>query len=153
MQRKAKGSNAGPVGRRERRPLSAEFKADAVRMMQERRAIGVPLAQVARELEGRAEQLRWWAHRAGTPHTSAVSAPGETLEREVRPLRRENETLRLEQADAQKSGGVLRERVTMKYAVITRHATSFQCDSCHVCSRSRRRATTPFSNARRAGAR
>ena len=34
MQRKAKGSKAGPVGRRERRPLSAEFKADAVRRMQ-----------------------------------------------------------------------------------------------------------------------
>lgn len=34
MRRKAKGSKGGPVGRRERPPLSAEFKADAVRMMQ-----------------------------------------------------------------------------------------------------------------------
>ena len=102
MQRKAKGSKAGPVGRRERRAFNPEFKADAVRLLQERRAVGVPVAQVARELDVRAEQLRLWAHRAGTNQMSVTSAPGETLEQEVRRLRRENEMLRQEQAFAKK---------------------------------------------------
>ena len=102
MQRKAKGSKAGPVGRRERRAFSAQFKAEAVRMMHERRAVGVSVAQVARELDVRAEQLRLWAHSAGTNHASAASAPGETLDQEIRRLRRENETLRQEQAFAKK---------------------------------------------------
>ena len=102
MQRKAKGSKAGPVGRRERRAFSAEFKAEAVRMLQARRVVGVPVAQVARELDVRAEQLRLWAHSARPNPASAGSAAGETLEQEVRRLRRENETLRQEQAFAKK---------------------------------------------------
>ena len=39
---------AGPVARRERRVFSAEFKAEAVRLMAERRALGVSLVQVGR---------------------------------------------------------------------------------------------------------
>ena len=102
MQRKAKGSKAGPVERRERRAFDAVFKADAVRLLQERRAVGVPVAQVARELDVRPEQLRLWAHSAGANQTGVTSPPGETLEQEVRRLRRENETLRQEQAFAKK---------------------------------------------------
>ena len=44
-------------GRRERRALSAEFKAEAVRMMTERRTAGTSLAQISRELEVRLDQL------------------------------------------------------------------------------------------------
>ncbi len=99
MQRKAKGKL---VARRERRAFSAEFKAEAVRMMQARRSAGVSVAQVARELDVRAEQLRLWAHSAGVHRPSAASVPGETLEQEIRRLRRENETLRQEQAFAKK---------------------------------------------------
>jgi len=99
MQRKAKGSKAGPVGRRERRAFSAEYKVEAVRLLRERRAAGGSVAEVARELDVRAERLRLWAHAA---NTEPVRPSGETLEQEVRRLRRENETLRQEQAFAKK---------------------------------------------------
>ncbi|MEP6835275.1 MAG: IS3 family transposase [Gemmatimonas sp.] len=125
MQRKAKGSKAGPIGRRERRTFTAEHKADAVRMMHERRATGVSVAQEARELDIRAEQLRRWAQEANADRAAVSSVPGETLEQENRRLRREDEMLRQEQAFAKKSGGVLRERVAMRYAVITRHRHEF----------------------------
>ena len=47
-----------PAGRRERRVFSDEFKAEAVRMMQEGRAAGRSLAQIGRELDVRPDQLR-----------------------------------------------------------------------------------------------
>ena len=43
---------------RERRAFSTEFKAEAVRLVAERRALGETLAQVGRELGVRTEQLR-----------------------------------------------------------------------------------------------
>ena len=49
---------AGSVGRRARRECSAECKAEAVRMVAERRAVGVRLTPVGRELDVRPEQLR-----------------------------------------------------------------------------------------------
>ena len=110
MQRKAKGSKAGPVGRRARRTFDAEFKAEAIRLMQERRATGVSVAQVARELDVRADQLRLWAKSAGATRVHVASVPGESLEQEVRRLRRENETLRQEQAFAKKATVVCRGR-------------------------------------------
>ena len=89
----------GSEGRRERRRFSAEFKAEAVRLLADRRALGVSLAQVARKLEVKPDQLRTWAKDArATSPGSAV--PGETLEQEVRRLRRENAVLRQEQAFA-----------------------------------------------------
>ena len=88
------------AGRRERRAFSAEFKAEAVRMVAERRALGVPLTQVARELEVRPDQLREWAkQRRGN---AAGAGPGETVEQENRRLRREVAVLRQEQAFAKK---------------------------------------------------
>lgn len=91
--------SAGP--RRTRRAFSAEFKAEAVRLLVERRAVGVPLSQIARELDVGADQLRAWA-RAGGDDTRGTSMAGETLEQEVRRLRRENAVLRQEQAFAKK---------------------------------------------------
>ena len=92
----------GIAGRRERRAFSAEFKAEAVRLVAERRALGVTLAQVGRELDVRADQLRRWTrerrHESGTGST----VPSETLEQENRRLRREVEVLRQEQAFAKK---------------------------------------------------
>lgn len=86
--------------RRERRAFSAEFKAEAVRLMQDRRAEGATLAQVGRELDVRPDQLREWARQAGADRGREGAIPGETLEQENRRLRRENAILRQEQAFA-----------------------------------------------------
>jgi transposase len=88
--------------RRERRAFSAEFKAEAVRLVAERRAGGATLAQVARELDVRPDLLRTWARQQGEAPRGGAALPGETLEQENRRLRREVATLRQEQAFAKK---------------------------------------------------
>lgn len=88
--------------RRDRREFSAEFKAEAVRLMTDRRAAGVTLAQVGRELDVRPDQLRAWARQLRDAIGGGSAVPGETLEQENRRLRRENATLRQEQAFAKK---------------------------------------------------
>ena len=93
---------AGPAGRRERRAFSAEFKAEAVRMVAERRTAGVPLSQIGRELEVGPDQLRAWARASGLTTGAGAAPPGETPEQEVRRLRREVAVLRQEQAFAKK---------------------------------------------------
>ena len=93
---------AGPAGRRERRAFSAEFKAEAVRMVAERRTAGVPLSQIGRELEVRPDQLRAWARELRPTTGAGAAPPGETPEHEVRRLRREVAVLRQEQAFAKK---------------------------------------------------
>ena len=93
---------AGPAGRRERRAFSAEFKAEAVRMMAERRTAGVPLSQIGRELDVRPDQLRAWARESRLITGAGATPPGETPEQEVRRLRREVAVLRQEQAFAKK---------------------------------------------------
>lgn len=90
------------IGRRERRTFSAEFKAEAVRLLTERRAAGDTLAQVSRELDVRADQLRAWARQARERTGSESGIPGETLEQENRRLRRELAVARQEQAFAKK---------------------------------------------------
>ena len=92
-----------PAGRRERRVFSDEFKAEAVRMMQEGRAAGRSLAQIGRELDVRPDQLRAWAHDRGEAAVVQTRAPGETLEQENRRLRRELATLQQEQAFLKKA--------------------------------------------------
>jgi transposase len=88
--------------RRERREFSTEFKLEAVRMVEERRAAGATLAQVGRELDVRPDQLRVWARQQREAQGGGSAVPGETLEQENRRLRRENATLRQEQAFAKK---------------------------------------------------
>jgi len=92
----------GIAGRRERRAFSAEFKAEAVRMIVERRASGVPLTQIGRELDVRPDQLRAWVRASREGHSPDAVSPGESLEQEVRRLRREVGVLRQEQAFAKK---------------------------------------------------
>lgn len=93
---------AGAAGRRERREFSAEFKAEAVRLVAERRAAGVPLAQVGRELDVRPDQLRAWARQLRRDGGAGSAMPAESLEQENRRLRREVAVLRQEQAFAKK---------------------------------------------------
>ena len=83
--------------RRAKRTFSREFKQEAVRLMQERRAAGVSLEQVARELDVGPDLLRTWSQppdgRAGA--AAAVAGP-ETEAEELRRLRREVAVLRQE---------------------------------------------------------
>lgn len=88
--------------RRERREFSAEFKAEAVRLVAERRVAGTTLAQVGRELDVRPDQLRAWARQQREALGVGSAVPGETVEQENRRLRREVATLRQEQAFAKK---------------------------------------------------
>ena len=88
------------VERRERREFSAAFRAEAVRLVAERRAAGGTLAQVGRELDVRPDQLRAWARQQREASGGGPAMPGETLEQENRRLRRELATLRQEQAFA-----------------------------------------------------
>ena len=88
--------------KRERRVFSWEFKVEAVRLMQERRELGVSLAQVGRELDIRPSMLRAWARRleAGARSTGTDGLPGigaqPSVEEELRRVRRENAVLRQE---------------------------------------------------------
>ena len=97
-----KTGKGGAAGRRERRAFSAEFKAEAVRLVSERRAHGVSLVQVGRELDVRPEQLRAWARAEADGRGPSATGAGETIDQEVRRLRRENAVLRQEQAFAKK---------------------------------------------------
>ena len=87
---------------RGRRAFSAEFKVEAVRRMQEQRAMGVPLSQIGRQLEVRPDQLRSWARRAATLAGARVTDvfPGNgklpSADDEVRRLQREVAVLRQE---------------------------------------------------------
>lgn len=95
------GSNKKVV-RRERRAFSAEFKAEAVRMVGERRAAGASLTQIGRELDVRPDQLRAWVRLQRDAHGPELPRTGETPEQEIRRLRREVATLKQEQAFAKK---------------------------------------------------
>jgi transposase len=88
--------------RRPRRAFSTEFKVEAVRLMQERRALGVSLEQVGRELDVRPDRLRKWArqlaHRPGAVASDVFPGNGQlpSAAEELRRLQRENATLRQE---------------------------------------------------------
>ncbi len=88
--------------KRVRRQFDAAFKVEAVRRMDERRAVGVPMATIARDLELRPEQLRRWADQlaaeAGRPVTDIFPGEGRVSSEadEIRRLQRELATLRME---------------------------------------------------------
>ncbi len=91
---------AGPAGRRKRREFSAEFKAEEVRLVSERRAAGVSLTPMGRELDVRPDELRGWARQQGRESGAASAVLGETVEQENRRRRRENAVPCQEQAFA-----------------------------------------------------
>lgn len=106
MKRSSGSSVRPPQGRR---TFSAEFKAEAVALMRRRRAEGVALSQIGREL-GIAATLLWdWARKLDGGGTGSVAEavsgrlPNETVEEENRRLRRENAILRQEREFAKKA--------------------------------------------------
>jgi transposase len=92
-----------------RRTFSAEFKAEAVHLMRRRRGEGVALSQIGRELGVRPALLWEWARKLDGGGTGPMAEPtpgrlpGETVEEEVRRLRRENAILRQEREFAKKA--------------------------------------------------
>ena len=106
MSQSARRNGSLPRGRR---TFSAEFKAEAVALMRRRRAEGVSLSQIGREL-GIGPTLLWeWARKLDGGGTGPVAEPGsgrfagETMEEENRRLRRENAILRQEREFAKKA--------------------------------------------------
>jgi transposase len=100
----SEGKRAGEEApRRRRRRYGAEFKAEAIRLVRERDTRGVSLAELGRELGVGAGLLWQWAY--GTPGPAPGTSPivGETLEEEVRRLRREVTVLRQEREFAKKA--------------------------------------------------
>ena len=89
---------------RERRAFTAEFKLEAVRRVAERRAAGVSLRQIARELDVRDDLLRKWARhaaeRAGAAPADVFPGNGRlpSEDEELRRLKRENARLQQENA-------------------------------------------------------
>lgn len=81
-----------------RRFFSPEFKLEAVRRMEERRAQGVSLTQIGRELDVRPDMLRAWQQQRDERAGRGVQAPADVFpgngrlpsdEAEVRRLQRE----------------------------------------------------------------
>ena len=109
------GKNAGKTDSASRprarahRTFSDAFKREAVRRMRERRAEGVSLGQIGRELDVRPQLLWAWAQALdgqGTGRVEGLSvspAREESLEEEVRRLRRENAMLKQEREFAKKA--------------------------------------------------
>jgi transposase len=96
-------SRKGGEGRaRERRKFTDEFKREAIRLMYDRRASGVPVNQIARDLGVRAEQLRVWEKVLRERNDESLPDRVETPEQELRRLRRENLELRQEREFAKK---------------------------------------------------
>jgi len=85
-----------------RRSFTPEFKAEAVRLLEQRRAAGVGITTVARELGLRPNQLREWSRQLAAAAPSGAPV-GETVEQELRRLRREVARLKQEADFAKKA--------------------------------------------------
>lgn len=95
---KSRNQQAKP-GRRERRAFTEEFKRQAVQLLHDRRAQGVSVTQIGRELDVKPDQLREWARRLAAQEGGLAGAGViETPEQELKRLRRENARLKEEQA-------------------------------------------------------
>lgn len=86
---------------RQRREFDDEFKANAVRLMQNRGAKTV--AQVATELGVTPNSLFKWASALEKEAVAKRNAKGETLEEEVQRLRKQVERLELEKTILKKA--------------------------------------------------
>jgi len=84
-----------------RRKFDAAFKREAVQLWETRRATGVPIGRVAKELGLRPNQLREWAGQVAAE--PAAERLGEAPSEELRRLRRENVRLKQEVEFAKKA--------------------------------------------------
>ena len=84
-----------------RRKFDAAFKREAVQLWEARRATGVPIGRVAKELGLRPNQLREWAGQVAAE--AAAERLGEAPSEELRRLRRENARLKQEVEFAKKA--------------------------------------------------
>src|SRR5258706_8134396 len=99
MKSRKQGNRGSATLRRERRAFTEEFKREAVRLLHERRADGVTVTQVGRELDVRPDQLREWARRlAEQAGGLAAAGVGGTPGQELKRPRPENARLKDEQA-------------------------------------------------------
>ena len=89
---------------RVRRSFTAEFKREAVRRTAERRAQGVSLQQIGRELDVSAELLRSWMHmvdgRDDAPLTAVFPGQGRLPSEQEERRRLQREVHRLQQENA-----------------------------------------------------
>ena len=99
----SKGKRPVEESPRRRRRYGAEFKAEAIRLVRERETRGISLAELGRELGVGAGLLWQWAYGATPPTKGTSPIVGETLEEEVRRLRREVTVLRQEREFAKKA--------------------------------------------------
>jgi transposase len=84
-----------------RKKYTEEFKREAVRLMRNRGERTV--AQVADDLGVDGNQLHRWAKQFAEETAAKRNDQGETLEDEVKRLRKENERLRMEKAILKKA--------------------------------------------------
>src|SRR6266540_2000590 len=91
------------VKKRHKRDFTPEFRAEAVRVMNERLNQGATLAQVGRDLDLEPDLLRRWARGLGVwaadkeaPQGAVDELSGPELIAEVKKLRRELEVARQE---------------------------------------------------------
>ena len=97
------------VRKRTRRVFTAAFKLEAVRRMEEQRALKIPMVEIARDLNVRGERLHAWARqlraRAGQAPMDVFPGEGKlpSGEEELRQLRRELEVSRQETAFLKKA--------------------------------------------------
>jgi transposase len=86
--------------RRAPRTYTREFRQEAVRLMLDRRAAGISLEQISRELDVSPDLLRAWGKRLGVVQAVREGLPGPASalspEEELRRVRRELEVTRQE---------------------------------------------------------
>jgi transposase len=86
---------------KQRKQYTDEFKRDAVRLMRNRGTRSV--AQVADDLGVATNLLHRWAAKLDKDAVAKRNEDGETLEQEVKRLRKENEQLRVEKTILKKA--------------------------------------------------
>lgn len=89
---------------KQRRQFTEEFKREAVRLMRNRGTRTV--AQIADDLGISGNMLHRWAQKFDHDAVAKRNEQGETVEQEVRRLRKENEQLRVERAILKKAAAL-----------------------------------------------